>query len=98
MVATAHLPGLRIDVLHRRSSDGDTEQISINLQAEPSFDAFSRHLENVNPFVLWAELAQMVWFPWLQATRTGLLAWQAPQRTRAIASERGSASPKPHGA
>ncbi len=97
MVATAHLPGLRIDVLHHRSSDGEAEQISINLKAVPSFDAFSRHLENVNLFALWAELAQMIWLPWLEATRTGMLSWQAPQRPRAIASEPGSASPKPHG-
>jgi hypothetical protein len=52
MQATAHLPGLKIDVLHQRSPDGDAEQISINLQAVPSFEAFSRYMENVNPLVL----------------------------------------------
>jgi hypothetical protein len=70
MQATAHLPGLKIDVLHQRSPDGDAEQISINLQAVPSFEAFSRYMENVNPLVLWVQLAQIAWFPWLQATRT----------------------------
>jgi hypothetical protein len=31
--ASAHLPGLDIDIVHRRSLDGEAEQISINLQA-----------------------------------------------------------------
>jgi hypothetical protein len=75
--ATAHRPGLTIDVLHHRSADGDAENISINLQAVPSFEAFSRHLESVNPFTFWAQLAQMAWLPWLQATRTGMLALEA---------------------
>ncbi|MFY9835055.1 MAG: hypothetical protein WAK55_01025 [Xanthobacteraceae bacterium] len=36
--ATAHLPGLAIEIIHRRSPDADAEQISIHLQAAPSFD------------------------------------------------------------
>jgi hypothetical protein len=88
--ATAHLPGLKIDILHHRSADGDAEQISINLQAVPSFETFSRHLESVNPFMFWAQLAQMAWLPWLQATRTGMLPWQAPLEPRAIDSESNS--------
>src|SRR5262249_29112418 len=35
--ATARLPVLNIEVVHRRSPDGDSEQISINLHAVPSF-------------------------------------------------------------
>jgi len=46
--ATARLPGLNIEVVHRRSPDGDSEQISINLQAVPSFEAFGRFLEAAN--------------------------------------------------
>jgi hypothetical protein len=42
----------------------NAEQISINLKAVPSFEAFGRFLETANPFVLWA---QMAWFPWLRA-------------------------------
>ena len=76
--ATAHLPGLTIDVLHRRSPDGEAEQISINVQAVPSFDAFSRYLEEVNPFALWMQLVQIAWFPWLQPTRGGMLPLQRP--------------------
>ena len=95
--ATAHLPGLKIDVLHHRSADGDAEQISINLQAVPSFEAFSRHLESVNPFTFWAQLVQMAWLPWLHATGNGMLPWQAPLGPRAIGSEWSSASSKPGG-
>ena len=37
------------------------------LIAVPSFEAFGRFLETANPFVLWAQAAQMAWFPWLRA-------------------------------
>jgi hypothetical protein len=35
--ATARLPGLEIEIVHSRSPAADAEQISINLQAVPSF-------------------------------------------------------------
>jgi hypothetical protein len=68
--ATAHLPGLEIEVTHRRSSNA--EQISINLQATPSFEAFGRFLEGNNPFAFWAEATRLAWLPflpWLGAAR-----------------------------
>jgi hypothetical protein len=37
------------------------------MKAVPSFEAFGRFLETANPFVLWAQAAQMAWFPWLRA-------------------------------
>ena len=43
--ATARLPGLDIEVVHRRSPGGDREEISINLQAVPSFEDFGRFVE-----------------------------------------------------
>jgi hypothetical protein len=67
--ATAHLPGLDIEIIHRRSPGAEVEQISINLQAVPSFEAFGRFLENTNPFALWAQAAQLAVFPWLGAAR-----------------------------
>ena len=73
--ATAYLPGLEIEIIHRRSPDADAEQISINLQAVPSFEAFGRFLETANPFVFWAQAAQMAWLPWLGAARTLILPW-----------------------
>jgi hypothetical protein len=62
--ATARLPGLEIEIVHRKSPAGDAEQISINMKAVPSFEAFGRFLETTNPFALWAQAAQMAWLPW----------------------------------
>src|SRR5262245_9451902 len=36
--ATARLPGLDIEIMHRRAADGDAEQISINLRAAPKIN------------------------------------------------------------
>ena len=46
--------------------EGDGEQISINLKAVPSFEAFGRALEAANPFAFWAQAAQLAWLPWLE--------------------------------
>ena len=72
--ARAHLPGLDIEIVHRRSPAADAEQISIHLQATPSFEAFGRFLEASNPFAFWARAVQMAWLPWLGATRALLSA------------------------
>jgi hypothetical protein len=53
--ATAHLPGLDIEIVHHHSPDGLTEQVSINLTATPSFEAFARSIDAWNPFAFWAE-------------------------------------------
>ena len=66
--ATARLPGLEIEIVHRRPSDR-VEQISINLQATPSFEAFGRFLEAANPLAFWLQAVQMAWQPWLEAAR-----------------------------
>lgn len=68
--AVAHLPGLDIAIEHRRSADNDVEQISIHLQAMPSFEAFGRYLEAANPFAFWMKATQLAWQPWLDATRS----------------------------
>lgn len=73
--ATARLPGLEIEIVHRRLPGVEAEQISINLQAMPSFEAFGQFLETANPFAFWAQAAQMAWFPWLGAARTLMLPW-----------------------
>jgi hypothetical protein len=73
MKAIAHLPGLDIEIVHRQSPDGLTEQISINLKAVPSFEAFARVFEAVNPFALWAQAVRLAWFPWIEATRAAML-------------------------
>jgi hypothetical protein len=65
--AVAHLPGLDIEIEHRRSPNADAELISIHLQAMPSFEAFGRYLEAANPFGFWARAAQLAWQPWFAA-------------------------------
>ena len=72
--ATAHLPGLDIEIVHRQLPGGEAEQDSINLEAVPSFEAFGRFVESADPFAFWAQAAQMVWLPWLAAAQTMLLA------------------------
>jgi hypothetical protein len=70
--ATAPLPGLDIEIVHRRSPGGDAEQISINLLAVPSFEAFDPFVENANLFALWAQAVQMAWLPWRSAAQAML--------------------------
>ena len=61
--ASASLPGLDIEVTHRRSPVA--EHISIHLQATPSFEAFGRFFESANPFAFWAEATRLPWLPFL---------------------------------
>ena len=61
--ATARLPGLEIEVVHRRAPDA--ERISVHLQATPSFEVFGCFFENANLFAFWAEAARLAWLPWL---------------------------------
>src|SRR5215471_15547171 len=65
-----HQPALDIEIIHRRSLNDEAEQISINLQAMPSFEAFGRFLETTNPFALWAQTFQIACLPWLNALRS----------------------------
>jgi hypothetical protein len=68
--ASAHLPGLDIDVIHRQSPGGDWEQVSINLRAAPSFEALGRSFDMADPFTLWTQAARLMWMPWLLAAQT----------------------------
>lgn len=78
MRATAHLPGLEVEIVHRRSAEGDREQISITMQAVPSFAAFEQYWRAINPFALWAEAARLAWAPWLSSTRMTTLPFADP--------------------
>jgi hypothetical protein len=66
---SARLPGLAIEIVHRRAQAGDAEQISINLLALPSFEAFDHYAMSMNPFAFWAKAMQMAWLPWLAAVQ-----------------------------
>jgi hypothetical protein len=76
--ATAHLPGMDIEIVHRKLPAAEGEQISINLQAMPSFEAFGRFLETLNPFVFWAQAVQLMWLPWLNTARALMPPMNAP--------------------
>lgn len=72
--ATAQLPNVDIEIVHRRAPDSDSEQIFISMQATPSFDAFGRFLRGgANPFSLWAESARLAWLFWADAARLAML-------------------------
>lgn len=77
--ATAHLPGLKVEITHRLSPDREVEQLSVNLEAMPSFDAFGRWLEAMNPFAFWMQTTRMLWFPWLDMSQAMLPSRSAPQ-------------------
>jgi hypothetical protein len=83
--ASADLPGLAVDVVHRQSPNGDWEEISINLRATPSFEAFGRFLEVADPFTLWAQAARLMWTPWLLTAATMI---PSEARTRMLPSGR----------
>jgi hypothetical protein len=65
--ATAKLPGLDVEIVHRRAEDASAELITISLRAAPSFEAFGRYLETANPFLAWARMMELAWQPWLGA-------------------------------
>jgi hypothetical protein len=67
--ATARLPGLDVEIVHRVSPEGDAERISIHLQATPSIEAFARHVEAMNPFAVWVQAARLAWLPWIAAAQ-----------------------------
>ena len=89
--ATARLPGLNIEVVHRQSPAGDAEEISIHLQAVPSFEAFGRFLGEANPFAFWVEATRLAWLPWLEAARVAML----PFGGAAALPKAGAAAPRP---
>ena len=88
--ATAHLPGLDIEIVHYHAPDGLTEQVSINLTATPSFEAFARSIDAWNPFAFWPEAMRLAWFPWVEATRTMM-------RTPGLLPSLPNARPEPPG-
>jgi hypothetical protein len=61
--ATGRLPGVDIEVVHRPALQGRGEQISIQLTATSSFEAFGRAMKTADPFTFWAQTAQLAWIP-----------------------------------
>jgi hypothetical protein len=95
--ATARLPGLHIEVVYCQSPDGDSEQISINLQAVPSFEAFGLFLAAPNPFAFWVQVGQLAWLPWLEVVRAAMLPFSsAPALPKACTDAVPRFSPERH--
>ena len=72
--ATARLPHLDVEIVHRRLPEEQAEQLAISLKASPSFETVARHLEAqallwpwlaANPWAVWQQLLRAAWQPWL---------------------------------
>ena len=70
--ATARLPNLDIEIVHRRPWEGDEEQLVVMLRAVPSFEAFGRLLEASNPLLVWTRMMEAMWSPWVHGLTTAL--------------------------
>jgi hypothetical protein len=67
--ALALLPGLAVEVVHRRPAGEGLETLTLTLRAAPSFEQIGRMLEAGNPLLLpilaWTRIMQAAWAPWL---------------------------------
>ena len=70
--ATARLPNLDIEILHRRPWEGNEEHLMVTLRAVPSFEAFGRLLEVSNPLLVWTRMMEAAWSPWVRGLTTAL--------------------------
>jgi len=89
--ASARLPRLDIDIVHRRARAGDAELMTITMRAVPGFEAFERVLQAASPFHFWLRVAELAWAPWLQASRNVL----APSSDREATTRRAPRLPRP---
>jgi hypothetical protein len=76
--AVARLPNLNIEIHHRRPWQGEGEEMVITVRAVPSFEAFGRYLEAANPLLLWMQMMQAAWSPWLGALPGATAALRSP--------------------
>ena len=70
--ATARLPNLDIELLHRRPWEGNEEQLVVMLRAVPSFEAVGRWLEVSNPLLVWTRMMEAAWSPWVHGLTMAL--------------------------
>ena len=71
--ATARLPNLDIEIVHRRPWEGNEEHLMVTLWAVPSFEAFGRLLEVSNPLLVWTRMMEAAWSPWMRGLSTAFL-------------------------
>ena len=77
--ASARLPGLDIEIIHRQSPNSEWEQLLINVRATPSFEMLGRSSEVADPFTLWMQAVSLMWMPWMLTAQTMLLPNRWPQ-------------------
>jgi len=70
--ATARLPNLDVDLLHRRAWDGAAEQLLVTVRTVPAVEAFSRMLELSNPLVVWTRMMDAAWCAWMSGPAAAL--------------------------
>ena len=70
---TARLPNIDIEIVHRRAPQDDSEQLLVNIQAVPSFEAFGRFLEAANPFAFWVQASRLALMSWVDVARLAML-------------------------
>lgn len=86
---TARLPHLDVEIWHRRLPEEQAEQLAISLRATPSIGQFAELLRQqapwpllaLQPWLLFAQVVQASWQPWLAASSACAVA--APQPTPA---------------
>ena len=77
--ATARLPSLDVDLLHRRAWDGAAEQLLVTVRAVPAVEAFRRMLEMSNPLVVWTRMMDAAWSAWMGGPAAALSKRPAPR-------------------
>ncbi len=70
--ATARLPNLDIEIVHRRPWEGHEEQLVVMLRAVLSFEAFGRLLEARSPLLVWTQMLEAAWSPWVRGLTAAL--------------------------
>ena len=93
--ATANLPGLTIEISHHHPPEGDREEISIKVQARPSFEGAGSLFQAMNPLAFWANATQMFWFSWLQFAHAMSLSSDVAPSLPSTGPGRPSTSPTP---
>ena len=83
--AIAKLPHLDVEIWHRRLPEEQAELLAISLKATPLFEDFAKVLERqaswpwlaLQPWLMWGQIAQAAWQPWLAALAAATAArWQ----------------------
>jgi hypothetical protein len=77
--ATARLPGLDIEIIHRQSPNSEWEQLSIDLRATPSFEMLGRSFAVADPFTLWMQAVSLAWMPWMLTAQAMMLPNRRPR-------------------